>query len=169
MFPLRVITTNPVGASYMKRCWPVHYVIGWMGAYITDIFGDKVRRPEIPSYHHLPKKSMMVNMMFWIPKYFSPAEAFNPLWHYAKITTSFGLPRSQILRTNRGHPHQHGSTKHFVYLSFVVCFLSGMLACALLSHTIRIVWLANSDDQMIPYPPLTILYIEEDFGIAYKK
>jgi hypothetical protein len=84
-YSLRLISTNPVGPSYMKRCWPVHYIIGWMGAYIRNNFGDKVRRPQIPPYNHVSNKTMMANIMFRIPKHFNPAEAFNLLCNGANI------------------------------------------------------------------------------------
>jgi hypothetical protein len=43
---LRLISTNSVGPSSLKRPWPVHYIIGWMGTYIKHIFGDKVKKPQ---------------------------------------------------------------------------------------------------------------------------
>jgi hypothetical protein len=42
-YSLRLIGTNSVGP--LKRPWPVHYIIGWMGTYIKHIFGDKVKKP----------------------------------------------------------------------------------------------------------------------------
>jgi hypothetical protein len=45
-YSLRLIGTNPVGPSSLKRPWPLHYIIGWMGTYIKHIFGDKVNKPQ---------------------------------------------------------------------------------------------------------------------------
>jgi hypothetical protein len=81
---LRLLSTNPIGPSY-KRCWPVHFIIGWMGVYLKSIFGDKVNKPHAPSFIHGSRKSMMVNTMFRTPKRFSPDEAFKFLCKDANI------------------------------------------------------------------------------------
>jgi hypothetical protein len=83
-YSLRLISTNPVGPS-LKRPWPVHYIIGWMGTYIKHIIGDKVKKPHILFYNQCSRRPMMANTMFRTPKRFNPEEAFNLLCKDANI------------------------------------------------------------------------------------
>jgi hypothetical protein len=122
-----------------------------MGAYIRNIFGDKVRRPQIPPYNHVSNKTMMANIMFRIPKHFNPAEAFNLLCNganilwYAYKPNFTDQPRARRFIGRSERLLQHGSAEHFVYLFTMACFLSGVLVCASLNHITQIVWLVNSD------------------------
>jgi hypothetical protein len=93
-YSLRLISTDPVGPSHIKRCWPVHYIIGWMNAYIRNIFGDKMRNTRVPPYDHASKKPMMANIMFRTPKHFSIVEAFNLLCKDVNILWSPYKPNS---------------------------------------------------------------------------
>lgn len=93
-YSLRLISTDSVGPSHIKRCWPVHYIIGWMNAYIRNIFGDKMRNTRVPPYNHASKKPMMANIMFRTPKHFSIVEAFNLLCKDVNILWSPYKPNS---------------------------------------------------------------------------
>lgn len=164
-YSLRLISTNPVGPSYIKRCWPVHYVIGWMGVYLRNIFGDKMRKSQVPPYHHLSRKPMMANIMFRIPKHFTPVEAFNLL---CKDTNIFWCPyKPNFTDQSRVPPPEY--VKRTFCLSLhrgMLPFRRADLCVAEPYHPDRVARQFRLD-QVIPYPPLTSLFTEEDFGIAY--
>jgi hypothetical protein len=139
-YSLRLISTNPVGPS-LKRPWPVHYIIGWMGAYIKHIIGDKVKKPHILFYNHCSRRPMMANTMFRTP---SASILKKHLIFCAKMLIFFGVLTRQVTQSNQAHSHPRRSAEYFIYLFVVVYFPLGELICVLLSHITLIVWLGNS-------------------------
>ncbi|XP_062205400.1 uncharacterized protein LOC133907382 [Phragmites australis] len=85
-YSLRLMSTHPAGPSYMKRAWHVQYVIGWMGAYLKGIFGQKMKKPHIPVFKHCARKPTMVNTMFRPANHYSPKESFEFLWRDVNAT-----------------------------------------------------------------------------------
>lgn len=164
-YSLRLISTDPVGPSHIKRCWPVHYIIGWMNAYIRNIFGDKMRNTRVPPYNHASKKPMMANIMFRTPKHFSIVEAFNLLCKDVNILWSPYKPNFSDPR--RSLPPARVSR------IFCLSLHRGMLpwrranvCIAEPYHPDRVARQFRLD-QEIPYLSLSSLYTEEYFGIAH--
>jgi hypothetical protein len=134
-YSLRLISTDPFGRSYMKRPWPVHYVIGWMGVYLKHTSVNKATKPCIPYYDHPTMKPMLVNTLFRTSKHFSPERASN-----------FLCKDSNIL----WHPYKPNSAKHlrtppssWISKIFCLCIRRGMLPfrrdnICIVSHTTQI-------------------------------
>jgi hypothetical protein len=129
-YSLRLICTNPVGPSYMKKSWSVHYIISWMGAYLKSIFGSKMRGPCIPFYSDQSRKPMMVEQC-------SEPQSISVLRQHSSFCAgtlmSFGVP---IMLT---HGSLFGPAKYFAYRFVEAYFLLGVLNYVSLSHIIQIV------------------------------
>ncbi|XP_044414643.1 uncharacterized protein [Triticum aestivum] len=74
-FSLRHISTHPVGPCYRIRGWPVHFIIGWMGVYLKNVFGKRAKVSKFPTPKLCPGRLSMVGTMFRIPHDFSPEKA----------------------------------------------------------------------------------------------
>ena len=164
-YSLRLISTDPVGPSYMKRPWPVHYLIGWMGVYLKHAFVNKVTKPRIPYYDHPTRKPMLVNMLFRTSKHFNPESA-----------SDFLRKDSNIL----WHPYKPHSANHlrtppssWISKIFCLCIRRGLLpfrrdniCIAEPYHPDRVTRQFRLD-QIVPYLVLKSVYTEDDFGVAY--
>ncbi|XBJ09209.1 hypothetical protein VPH35_014324 [Triticum aestivum] len=60
-YSLRLISTHPIGPSFLKRAWQVHYLIGWIGIYLRKVFGNKSSTKSLPFYKHPAPKPKMWN------------------------------------------------------------------------------------------------------------
>lgn len=47
-FYLRAISRHPVGPTFCKQPWAIHYIIGWMYLYLKNTFGPKVKGTIYP-------------------------------------------------------------------------------------------------------------------------
>jgi hypothetical protein len=162
-YSLRLISTNPVGPS-LKRPWPVHYIIGWMGAYIKHIIGDKVKKPHILFYNHCSRRPMMANTMFRTP---SASILKKHLIFCAKMLIFFGVLTSQVTRSN------WAQSPLWVSRIFCLSVRRGLLSfrrtdlCIAEPYHPDCVARQFKIDQVLPYSPLVDVHTEEDFGIAY--
>ena len=164
-YSLRLISTNPVGPSYLNRSWSVHYIIGWMGAYFKNIFGDRMRGAHVLAYNHALKKPMMANIMFRIPTHFNSVGAFDFLCKDANILWSPYKPKF----SDRARAPPPAWIRNTFYLSLrrgMLPWRRAGLCIAEPYHPDRVARQFRLD-QVIPFLPLASLYTVEDFGIAH--
>ncbi|CAM0883038.1 unnamed protein product [Alopecurus aequalis] len=159
-YSLRMISTHPIGPSFTKRPWPVHYVIGWIGTYLRTPFGNKYKTNPIPFYKHLASKPEMLNTMSRTPTPFDSVEAHNYLQKFTNI---------------KWHPYILNTLQGDEYLQriFRISIRRGMLpwrrdnlCIAEPYHPDRVARQFRLD-QLIPYPPLTSLYTRDEVGVAH--
>lgn len=163
-YSLRLICTHSVGPSSLKRPWPVHYVIGWMGVYIKFIFGDK-KKINIPPYNHRLRRPMMVNTMSRTPKRFSPEEAYHFLCKDANILWCPYKP-NRVNQPNIVSPPWASRTFCLAVRRGLLPFRRGNLCIVEPHHSDRVARQFKLD-QDLPYSPLESVYTEENFGVAY--
>uniref|UniRef100_A0ACD5U7V5 Uncharacterized protein n=1 Tax=Avena sativa TaxID=4498 RepID=A0ACD5U7V5_AVESA len=163
-FSLRRISMHPVGPTYPKASWPVHYVIGWMHLYLKRTFGAKGRGDRLPTPKILRMQPSMISTMFRPPNKFSSEAAYdffenqkNIAWcpySSRNLTRVDQLPRAFMLSVRRG------------ILPWRFLFLDIDLCVAEAYHPDRVARQFMLD-QLIPYDPLTSLLTEDDVDIAY--
>ncbi|KAI5006676.1 hypothetical protein ZWY2020_033919 [Hordeum vulgare] len=159
-YSLRLISTHPIGPSFIKRPWPVHYLVGWMGTYLKKTFGNKYRAHPLPCYRHSASKPEMMKIMSRTPVPFDSMVAHKFLQHHKNI---------------KWHPYTMDTLKEDEYLQriFQISVRRGMLpwrrdnlCIAEPYHPDRVARQFRLD-QLIPYPPLASLYTRDEIGVAH--
>jgi hypothetical protein len=163
-FSLRCMSMHPVGPTYSKAPWPVHYVIGWMHLYLKKTFGAKGKGNRLPTPRTLLMQPTMISTMFRSPDEFSPKTAYDFFENQINITWCpyssrnlngvDQLQRSFMISVRRGI-----LPWRFLFQNIDVCIAEPY-------HPDRVARQFRLD-QLIPYDPLRSLFTEADVGIAY--
>ncbi|KAG2549607.1 hypothetical protein PVAP13_9KG230852 [Panicum virgatum] len=74
-YSLRLISMGVVRPTSPKRLWPLHYLVGWMGVYLPNILGRKMRNLRLPVCPYPTVRPTMLITMSRNPKSFSMQEA----------------------------------------------------------------------------------------------
>ena len=113
-YSLRLNSNHPIGPSYSKRSWPVHFIVGWVGLNVKKTFGNKERTAAFLVYKHryARYKPSMVNTMFRTPEPFDSEYAHdflhkrsNRWWRpydFAYMRVAKKLRRAFWTSTHRG-------------------------------------------------------------------
>jgi hypothetical protein len=147
----RLINNHPIGPAYMKRAWPVHFVIGWIGLYFRrgTVFGNRERGYTLPTFSHSTEKPSMINTMCRTPVHYTPGHAHD----YLNTRSNF-FSRSYDLS------YMEDAAQLRRIFTIATC---AMLIWRRFSPNIDQFGL----DQVISYTPLISLYTTQDIGIAY--
>ncbi|XBI24816.1 hypothetical protein VPH35_049860 [Triticum aestivum] len=163
-FSLRRISTHPVGPCYRIRGWPVHFIIGWMGVYLKNVFGKRAKVSKFPTPTLCPGRLSIVGTMFRIPHDFSPEKAHDFFEKHKNIVW---------------YPSNFSDLASTCWLqkAFTISICRGMLPWRRSDYDddLCIVEPYHADrvarqfklDQQVPYTSLRSLYIIDDISVAY--
>lgn len=156
-FSLRRISRHPVGPSYGRTPWPVHYIIGWVNLYLKKVFKGKLSGGRLPSPKKLHMQPAMINTMLRPPNVFSSEAAHDFLAHHKNIvlcpyasrnlTGADQLHRSYMISVRRG------------MLPWRFSFQGVDKCVAEPYHPDRVAFQFKLD-QLVPYNPLKSLFTE---------
>jgi len=122
-YSLRLISTKAINPGSLRRLWPVHYLIGWIGDHIPTVFGNKMQHINIPVCPYPSVRPTMLNTMSRKPILFHPKSAQKVL---LEIRTFCGTPISLLTKTQHLIQTHFRSTKYLIY-HFVVVYSHGEL------------------------------------------
>ena len=168
-YSLRLISTKPINPASLRKLWPVHYLIGWIGDHIPAVFGNRMKHVNIPVCPYPSVRPTMLDTMSRKPTLFSPKSAHkllcrdkNILWNPYEPLDEDLTAQPNSLRTNR---------------IFDLSLRRGMLPWRIATYKTDFCILEPYHperaarqfglDQVVPHLPLTSLVTESDIGIAY--
>jgi len=168
-YSLRLISTKPINHASLRRLWPVHYLIGWIGDHIPEVFGNKMKHVNIPVCPYPPMRPTMLDTMSRKPTLFNPKSAHkllcrdkNILWNPYEPLDEDPKAQPNSLRTN---------------IIFDLSLRRGMLPWRIATYKTDFCILEPYHreraarqfglDQVVPHLPLISLVTESDVGIAY--
>jgi len=168
-YSLRLISTKPINPASLRKLWPVHYLIGWIGDHIPAVFGNRMKHVNIPVCPYPSVRPTMLDTMSRKPTLFNPKSAHkllcrdkNILWNPYEPLDEDLTAQPNSLRTNR---------------IFDLSLRRGMLPWRIATYKTDFCILEPYHperaarqfglDQVVPHLPLTSLVTESDVGIAY--
>lgn len=161
-YSLRLISTKLVNPTSLRRLWPVHYLIGWIGDHIPAVLDEKMKNVGIPICPYPSVRPTKLNTMSRMLILFNPREAHQLLCRDKNILWN---------------PYKTRPISPWTSKIFDLSFHRGLLPWRIATHKSDFCVLEPYHpervarqfglDQVIPHLPLTSLVTESKVGIAY--